>query len=137
MKLNEIELVNYGEQANEVVFVLDGALSDTIALDGVTLTITEGDEVVKVFDGYNMMSAGIENDNHVVARFRRALDDSTAKAINALDANVRVIEANKEDQQCQIDEIAGAIEELAMLIAGDEVASSEEGNEPVAEGGVA
>lgn len=116
MKLNEIELVNYDEQANEVVFVLDGTISDSAALDGETLTITDGEETVKVFAGYYAMSVGIEG-KYVVARFRRALDDSTEAAINALDENVRNMEAGSVDQQSQIDEIAGAIEELAELIA--------------------
>lgn len=116
MKLNEIELVNYDEQANEVVFVLDGTIPESAALDGETLTITEGEETIKVFAGYNVMSVGIEG-KYVVARFRRALDDSTEAAINALDENVRNMEAGSVDQQTQIDEMAGAIEELAGLIA--------------------
>lgn len=116
MNLNEIELVNYAEQANEVVFVLNGTIPEVAALDGETLTITDGDDVVKVFAGYRAMSIGIEGKN-VVARFRRALDDSTNAAINALDENVRNMEADSADKQSQIDEIAGAIEELAAMIA--------------------
>lgn len=116
MNLNEIELVNYAEQANEVVFVLDSTIQEVAALDGETLTITDENGVVKVFAGYRAMSIGIEGKN-VVARFRRALDDSTNAAINALDENVRNMEADSADKQSQIDEIAGAIEELAAMIA--------------------
>ena len=117
MNLNEIGLVNYAEQANEVVFVLNSTIQDVAALDGETLVIAEdGGEDIKVFDGYRAMSVGIEG-KHVVARFRRALDDSTSAAINALDENVRNMESHSAEKQAQIDEIAGAIEELAAMIA--------------------
>lgn len=91
-KLNGLELISWADADNRVSFVLKGnALSEAAALDGQTFTVTENDEQVKVYAGYQIMSVSLEGANTVIRCFRK-LDDSTEDAIAGLDANVKALE---------------------------------------------
>lgn len=91
-KLNGLELISWADADNRVSFVLKGnTLSEAAALDGQTFTVTENDEQVKVYVGYQIMSVSLEGNNTVIRCFRK-LDDSTEDAIAGLDANVKTLE---------------------------------------------
>lgn len=91
-KLNGLELISWADADNRVSFVLKGnVLSEAAALDGQTFTVTEDDEQVKVYDGYQIMSVSLEGTNTVIRCFRK-LNDSTEDALAGLDANVKSLE---------------------------------------------
>ena len=124
MKLNGIGLVSYKEKANEVTFTLECGLADALALDGQKLTITSQDSDYKVYAGYNVMSVGIQGE-YTQMRAYRKLEPDTAAAINAADANANAaiaradaLAAENAELQAQVEEQAGAITELAEIVAG-------------------
>lgn len=91
MKLNELELDNYQSGDNRVTFVLKGeVLSEAVALDGQTLTVTDDEQQVAVFSGYQVVAAYLELGNTVV-NCMRELDNSTKEAITGLDSNVKIL----------------------------------------------
>lgn len=98
MKLNGIGLVSYAERANEVTFVLEGAdLQDALDLDGETLTVSDvSGKAVKVFAGYQVASVGWQGE-YVSMRAVRKLDESTADAIEQLDANVAIAQSTADN----------------------------------------
>lgn len=91
MKLNELELDNYQSSDNKVTFVLTGeVLSDAVALDGQTLTVTDSEQQIAVFSGYEVVAVYLELGNTVVGCMRE-LDESTKEAITGLDSNVKIL----------------------------------------------
>ena len=92
MQLNEINLISYAEQANQVSFVLECDLATALALDGQTLTITSNGQPYKVFGGYSVMSVGVQSE-YTAMRCVRKLDDATAQAITSLEARADSSEA--------------------------------------------
>lgn len=107
MKLNNIELISFAEQANEVTFVLDCDLATALALDGQTLTITAGERDYKVFSGYSVLSVGVQGD-YTAMRAYRKLDDATAQAINGLDAYAASLGARVIDTEAAIGALCSA-----------------------------
>ena len=91
MKLNELELDNYQPDGNKITFVLSGeVLADAVDLDGQTLTISDQDEDIAVFAGYDVVGVYIEAGNTVVTAIRE-LDDSSKKAIEGIESNIAIL----------------------------------------------
>lgn len=90
-KLNEYDLISYDPSQNYVTFVLSNTtLSDALKLDGVTLTVYEGEKSKIVFKGYKIISIEVSeiDETQIILKVIRKLDDRTEDAISALDANV-------------------------------------------------
>lgn len=88
MLLNKRNLVSYAEHNDEVEFVLSGiTLNEALALADATLVITAGETEIVRFEGYAAASVATDNE-YVILRVIRKLDESTADAIHALETNV-------------------------------------------------
>lgn len=104
MLLNGIELIGYSERDDHLSFVLDCTMEDALALDKQALIITNNGEEYKRFEGYSVISVGI-NDVYVEMECIRKLDDATAGAIKTLESNVKKIEKNVESSAEKIKNI--------------------------------
>lgn len=122
MKLNNLELDNYQSSDNKVTFVLSGEkLSEAVALDGQTLTVTDGEQQVAVFSGYNVVGVYIEFGNTVVNCMRK-LDESTEEAITGLDSNVKILTEKVNSAEKNVTALESTVNDVAETANPDVVA---------------
>lgn len=97
--LNGFNLISYSPIKNQVTFVLDGVtLTDALSLNGSTLTVSDEETDIAIFDGYTIVSLEISevDSNQVIVRASRKLDERIDEAISGLDANVTLLNAKMD-----------------------------------------
>lgn len=96
---DQLACTSIEQHENWAVFVCEEgtSLSDMQALDGQTITVTNGEENVAVFAGYSVCGTwSWEPDGLPRMRIVRELSDQTEAAITGLDANVSTARAIAE-----------------------------------------
>lgn len=120
MKLNELELDNYQSSDNKVTFVLKGeVLSEAVALDGQTLTVTDSEQQIAVFSGYEVVAVYLEFGNTVVGCMRE-LDESTKEAITGLDSNVKILTEKVNGAEQNVNDFAEKVTNVEEKVTGVE-----------------
>lgn len=120
MKLNELELDNYQSSDNKVTFVLKGeVLSDAATLDGQTLTVTDSEQQIAVFSGYEVVAVYLEIGNTVVVCMRE-LDESTKEAIMGLDSNVKILTEKIDGAEQNVKDFTEKVTNVEEKVTGVE-----------------
>lgn len=120
MKLNELELDNYQSSDNKVTFVLTGeVLSDAVALDGQTFTVTDSEQQIAVFSGYEVVAVYLELGNTVVVCMRE-LDESTKEAITGLDSNVKILTEKVDGAEQNVKDFTEKVTNVEEKVTGVE-----------------
>lgn len=116
MLLNNIAITSYSEQEDCITFVFaDGVkLSDITSIDSEMLTLSDSYGSDRVWKGYILSCAFTDGTCQGV--FVRKLDDSTAQAIEALEANVSTA-MSAADEAKTLAEEAGTDPQLQALAA--------------------
>lgn len=121
MKANNITAYDYAQSGDALNLVLGCTVDDALAFDPSRIEIeTDDGDLVEAFAGYAVKSATVDAQTKRVTLSLVYDADGIGAGVNALAAENAALKAQVADQQRQIDEQAGAIEELASLAAGGE-----------------
>ena len=98
-KLNGYPLNSVKTEKNFARFnVSEASMSDIVALDGQTFTVTEDEQDYMVFSGYRIIGLEKEGDN-VIVEIRKELDDATKETLNDLEINLNLLSTRVSDTE--------------------------------------
>lgn len=98
-KLNGYPLNSVQTEKNFARFnVSEASMSDIVALDGQTFTVTEDEKDYMVFSGYAITGLQAEGDS-IIVEIRKELDDATKETLNDLEINLNLLSTRVSDTE--------------------------------------
>lgn len=119
MKLNNLDLVGYRVLNDAIRFVLNCDITDAVALKDQDFTITQDDDQIAFYTGYNI--SRIERDSsttevRTIVYVDRKIDDSTEAVISGLEKSVATIVTSVDKNTTLGNDLALSVAELGKTL---------------------
>lgn len=119
MKLNNLDLVGYRVLNDAIRFVLNCDITDAVALKDQDFTITQDDDQIAFYNGYNI--SRIERDSsttevRTIVYVDRKIDDSTEAVISGLEKSVATIVTSVDKNTTLGNDLALSVAELGKTL---------------------